>query len=125
MTEPRQPLLLVVIAQDAERLRGALTLASAEAALGGVAGVFLQLDAVALLKPPLSAPQDGAHVAQGLPSLATLVGDALDLGVGIIACQSGLALAGLDVRALDPRIETGGPVGLLAACGPGVRLAVV
>ena len=125
MTQERQPLLLIVMAQDAERLRGALTLACAEAALGGVAGVFLQLDAVALLKPPLAAPNDAAHVAQGLPGLATLVGDALDLGVGIIVCQSGLALAGLDVRALDPRVETGGPVGVLAACGPGVRLAVV
>jgi predicted peroxiredoxin len=121
----RPPLLLLVITDDAERLRGGLTLACAEAALGGAVRVFLQLDAVSLLRPPIAGPRDAAHGAQGLPALGVLVGDALDLGVAIVVCQSGLALAGLNVRALDPRIETGGPVGVLAASGAGERVAVV
>lgn len=125
MTEARVPLLLVVVSDDAERLRGALTLASAEAALGGSVRVFLQLDAVAVLRPPVSGPRDAAHEAQGLPKLATLIGEALDLGVVMVACQSGLALAGLDVRAIDPRITTGGPVVMLAASAPDERVAVV
>lgn len=123
--DSRPPLLLVVVGDDAERLRGALTLACAEAALGGAVRVLLQLDAVSLLRPPVKGPRDAAHEAQGLPGLAAMVGDALGLGVRIMVCQSGLALAGLDVRAIDPRIGVGGPVGVLAESVLGERLAVV
>ncbi|HEX7871952.1 MAG TPA: peroxiredoxin [Sphingobium sp.] len=125
MTEARRPLLLIATTDDAERLRGGLTLACAEAALGGTVRVFLQLDAVAALRPPLFAPRDVAHAEQGLPTLAALVDDALDLGVTIIACQSGLALAGLTAEALDPRIEMGGPVGVLAIGDAEERLALI
>ncbi len=124
-TDARTPLLLVATTDDAERLRGGLTLACAEAALGGAVRLFLQLDAVALLRPPIAAPRDAAHMAQGLPTLAALLDDALELGVAVIACQSGLALAGLAADALDPRIAAGGPVGVLAASEAGERLAVV
>ena len=40
---------LVVLTADPERFRGALTLAAAQAALGGRAALFLQLEAVGLL----------------------------------------------------------------------------
>ncbi|RXR30267.1 DsrE family protein [Sphingobium fluviale] len=115
----------VVLTDDAERLRGALTLALAHAALGGEARLFLQLDAVRLLTPPLSAPRDADHAAHGLPTLAALVTEALDAGVAIIACQSGLALAGLAADALDPRITAGGPVSFLQSIGPEGRLSVI
>ncbi|MFT3966639.1 MAG: peroxiredoxin [Sphingobium sp.] len=110
---------------DAERLRGGLTLACAEAALGGSVRLFLQLDAVAMLRPPLVAPRDALHAAQGLPGLAALLDDALELGVTVIACQSGIALAGLAAEALDPRIEMGGPVGVLAGNSADERLVLI
>jgi hypothetical protein len=37
--------------------------------------------------------------------------------VAIIACQTGLALGDYDAAALDPRVETGGLVGLMASLG--------
>jgi predicted peroxiredoxin len=114
-----------VLTDDAERLRGALTLAMAHMALGGEARVFLQLDAVRLLAPPISGPRDADHAAHGLPTLAALVTEALDSGVAIIACQSGLALAGLAADALDPRITAGGPVSFLQSIGPEDRLTIV
>jgi predicted peroxiredoxin len=106
-------LKIALLTPDAERFRGALTLAAAQVALGEPATLFLQLDAVRLLSPPIAAPQDAIHVAAGLPSLAQLLDDSLSLGVSLIACQSGLALAGLDLAALDPRISAGGPLALL------------
>ena len=68
-----RPLTIIVTTPDAERLRGALTLAAAQAALGGGATLFLQLDAVALLRAPVAAPRDGAHRQAGLPSLPMLL----------------------------------------------------
>ncbi|HEX7819977.1 MAG TPA: peroxiredoxin [Sphingobium sp.] len=124
MTDIRPPLLLIATTDDAERLRGGLLLACAEAALGGTVRLFLQLDAVTLLRPPLSAPRDVAHGAHGLPTLAALLDDALELGVAVIACQSGLALADLTPALLDSRIAVGGPVGILAAAGPGERIMI-
>ena len=76
---------MIVATPDAERFRGAILLAAAQAALGGAATLFLQLDAVALLRPPITAPRDEAHGASGLPSLAMLLADATALGVRIIA----------------------------------------
>jgi predicted peroxiredoxin len=73
----------------------------------------------------MQGPRDAAHVAHGLPTLAGFLDDALELGVSVIVCQSGLALAGLAADALDPRIVVSGPLGVLAESGAGERLAVV
>lgn len=124
MADARPPLLLIATTGDAERLRGALTIACTEAALGGSVRLFLLLDAVALLSEPISAPRDDVHAVHGLPSLVALIDDALDLGVNIIACQSGLALAGIDAGALDPRIIPAGPVSALAETGPAERVVI-
>ncbi|WP_088184479.1 DsrE family protein [Sphingobium sp. Z007] len=113
---------IVVTTADAERLRGALMLAAAQAALGGAATLFLQLDAVALLRAPIAAPRDPAHRAAGLPDLATLLDEALALGVTLIACQSGLALCGMTTADLPDRVGTGGPVGFLQATDDQARL---
>ncbi|MGD9809966.1 MAG: DsrE family protein [Sphingobium sp.] len=116
---------IAVLVDDAERLRGALTLALAHVALGGSARLFLQLDAVRMLQSPIRAPRDADHVSHGLPSLADLIGEALETGIEIIACQSGLALAGLALSDLDPRIVAGGPVSFLQASGAGDRLLIL
>lgn len=116
---------IVVLTDDAERFRGALTLALAQAALGSAARFFLQLDAVRLLTPSIRAPCDSDHVAHGLPRLTLLIDEALEAGVAIIACQSGLALAGLEAGALDARIEAGGPLSFLQGLSPEERLLIV
>lgn len=118
-------LSIVVLTDDAERLRGALTLALAQAALGHEARLFLQLDAVRLLTPPHIAPRDDAHRAAGLPPLATLLDEALGADIAIIACQSGMTLAGLSAADLDPRIIAGGPLSFLQSIGPDDRLLSV
>ena len=107
---------------DAERLRGALVLAAAQAALGGSAALFVQLDAVVLLRMPVAAPKDAAHRAAGLPDMATLLAEAQALGVTIIACQSGLALCSMRVDALPPGVDVGGPIAFLQATDDAARL---
>jgi predicted peroxiredoxin len=110
--------LTIVVAEPApERLRAALTLAMANAALGGQARVFCQGPAVALLAPPMTAPHDVDHVAAGLPTLAEMIEEGFGLGVELIACQSGLHLMGVDASTLDPRISFGGPVSVLQTLG--------
>ena len=108
-------LTIIVAAPDPERLRGALTLAAAQAALGGRARLFLQLDAVALLRAPIAAPRDAGHKAAGLPSLEDLLAEALSLGVALSACQSGMSLAGLSLADLPLGTEVTGPIALLQA----------
>lgn len=115
-------LRIIVASEDSERLRAALVTASAQAALGGRAAIFLQLDAVALLRPPLAARLDDAHEAAGLPPLSTMIEEALGLGVVISACQSGLALAGLSASDLPAGVEAGGPVAFLQQTGDDARL---
>jgi predicted peroxiredoxin len=115
-------LTIIAATADAERLRGALVLAAAQAALGGDAAIFLQLDAVALLRAPIVAPNDGAHQAAGLPSLVMLIDDALALGVRLTACQSGLALHGLTMADLPDAVDMGGPIGFLQRVNDDARL---
>lgn len=109
---------------DAERFRGALMLAAAQAALGGEAALFLQLDAVTLLRAPVSAPRDDAHSRAGMPGLAALLAEAMALGVAVSACQSGLALAEISAEELPDGVEAGGPVAFLQATADGARLIV-
>ena len=108
-------LTLIAATGDPERLRAALTLASAHAALGARTRLYAHEGAVTLL-----AGDDmdaGALAAKGLPGRAQLIAIALESGVAIIACQTGLSLAGLAQADLPAGIETGGLVGLLAELG--------
>ncbi|MFC3442600.1 DsrE family protein [Sphingobium rhizovicinum] len=118
-------LTIIVTTDDAERLRGALMLAAAQAALGGAATLFLQLDAVALLRAPIVAPRDDRHQAAGLPSLAALIAETLALDVAIIACQSGMALASMTTSDLPDGVQIGGPIGLLGQLDDKARLLLV
>jgi predicted peroxiredoxin len=114
---PMRGLTILVAAADAERLHAALTYAAAGAASGSAVRVHLHEGAVGLLRPPLAAAADPARAAAGLPTLPQILAEALDQGVAITACQSGLALAGLSLTQLDPRLEAQGAVGMLAALG--------
>jgi predicted peroxiredoxin len=108
----------VILAEPAPaRLRAALSLTSAVAAVGGRARLFLHEDAVTLLAGPLTSPTDSRRSAAGLPTLAQLLGEALAMPVEVILCQSGLAMAGMDLGHLDQRLSTGGLIGVVAAAG--------
>ena len=93
-------LTLLIATADPARLRVALTLASANAALGGRTRVYFHEEAVPLL-------------ATGDPLIAT----AIETGATLIACQTGLAATGLSADQLPAGTETGGLVGLLADLG--------
>jgi len=110
-------LTIIVAGRDTARLRSALGMAAAQAALGGPARLFLDGSAVALLRAPIAEADDADYRAAGLPTLGELVDTGLALGARIILCQSGLALAGLTAAMLDPRFETGGMTSILATLG--------
>ncbi len=110
-------LTILVAAGDAERLNAALSYAAAGAASGMAVRVHLHEGAVALLRTPIEAEGDAARRQAGLPGLAQMIEEALSLGVTMSVCQSGLALAGLDLTRLDPRIEPAGPVAMLTGLG--------
>ena len=109
-------LAIIVAGPDVDRYRAALMLAAAQAAAGGDARIFLNERAVDLLAA--SVPDDDAALsAAGLPTLAQLQDEALGLGVQLIACQSGLAVAAIAAETLDPRIGVGGMVGIVTGLG--------
>ncbi|WP_404712475.1 peroxiredoxin [Sphingomonas sp. MMS24-J13] len=114
---PVRGLTIVLASADTDRLRSALGMAATQAALGGAARLFFDGAAVRLLTPPLANPRDDDHRAVGLPTLGELIETAFTLGVSIMACQSGLALAGLAADRIDPRIATGGMTVILASLG--------
>ncbi|NJC33750.1 putative peroxiredoxin [Sphingomonas jejuensis] len=100
-----QPLTLVVLGPDPDRAAGAAAMAAAAAALGAETTIYLHEGAVPL-------------------ATGTLFADAQALGARVILCQTGLAAAALDLSDLDPRLDSGGLVGLFAGLGNG-RLVVV
>jgi predicted peroxiredoxin len=75
--------------------------------------MFLQGDAVALLRSPIRWAEDERYSAAGLPTLGELLAEAAAIGVQITACQSGLALASLELSDLPPGIDAGGILELL------------
>jgi predicted peroxiredoxin len=108
--------MIVAAGSDPARLHAALSLAAASAALGRPARIFLQGDSVALLRDDSRAEVED-HSRSGLPSLKEMITESLALGVAIIACQSGIALAGMSAEDLPAGVETGGLVGFLASQG--------
>jgi predicted peroxiredoxin len=106
-------LTILAATADVERFRAALSLACAHAAVGGNARLYCHEAAVALLVPGADAGDD-TLVATGLATRAQLLAEALDSGVTLIACQTGLAAQGIAFDALAPGTEPGGLVSLLA-----------
>lgn len=95
--------MLAIIVADGRgpRLATALTLAAAAAALGREVAMLFDGASVAALRRPA----DG------------LLAAALDFGVTITACQTGLADTQMTADDLADGITTGGMVGFLAAVG--------
>ncbi|SKB64313.1 DsrE family protein [Sphingopyxis flava] len=113
---------LIVASADGSRLYAALETAMAAAALGQPVRLFMQGEAVALLCAPVEFAGDAARVAAGQPDLAQMIAEAAAMDVAMIACQSGMTLAGLTAGDLGSHIRAGGLVGFLAGVGPDDRL---
>lgn len=108
-------LTIIVTREDREALRSALTIAAAAAALGSRVRIHAHERAVAPLLALQATPED--RTRGETPDLAEVLAAARELGVEVIACQTGLSLCGATADALPPGITTGGLVGLLAALG--------
>ncbi len=117
-------LTIILVEASSEKLRGALTLAAAQAALGGRARIFAQGEAAALFRPPVQGMEDDLHADAGLPVLVDLLEEALTLGVQLSVCQTGLHLTNTDAATLDPRIAAAGPVAILQTLGEDRLLAM-
>ena len=109
-------LIVIVAGKDPDRFHAALSLAAANAALGRRSRMFLQGEAAALLAAPASAG-DPERARHGVPTVADLLAESIAIGVEIIVCQSGLALAGISAEELPSEVTTGGLVQLLSSRG--------
>ncbi|WP_109806122.1 DsrE/DsrF/DrsH-like family protein [Sphingosinithalassobacter portus] len=109
-------LTIIVVSGDPERFRAALTLACAQSALGGGARLFAHEGAAALFVA--GEEEDAAALkTHGLPTRSDLLAMAVEAGVSLIACQTGLAIAGHQATDLPPGVETGGMIDILATLG--------
>ena len=117
-------LSIIVAGADGQRLYGALETAMAAAALGSAARIFLQGEAAALLREPVSVAGDAARKAAGLPGLAGMIDEAAAMEVGLFVCQSGMALVGLTADAIVPQVKAAGLVSFLSELGDNDRLLV-
>lgn len=115
---------IIVAMAEGRRLCAALETAIAAVALGQTARLFLQGDAVEMLRAPAGFAGDGARRMAGLPVLAELIDEAVACEVQMIACQSGLALAGLTANQIVDGVKAGGAVSFIAAIGADERLVV-
>jgi len=97
----RRGLTIIVSGADPNRLRSAVGIAAAEAALGGRVRLFFDAAAAPLL-PMLPV------------ALSDMLEAAIELGARVSVCQTGLAEQGLT---LEPRFEASGLVALMTGLG--------
>ena len=114
----------IVAAADPARLYAALETAMAAAALGRPARLFLQGEAVALLRAPVAFAGDAPRRAAGQLDLAGMVAEAAAMEVDLLVCQSGMALAGVTADQLAPQAKAAGLLSFLAGIGTDDRLVV-
>jgi predicted peroxiredoxin len=105
-------LTIIVAGNDPERFHAALAIAAANAALGARSRIYLH--AAAAVLADRGCPAMHASQGEGVPTLGELLDEALAIGVEIIVCQSGLAVAGISAEALTNGITTGGLIELLS-----------
>ena len=86
--------------------------------------IFLQGEAAALLRDPVSFAGDEARRAAGQPDLAWLVEEAVAMEVALFVCQSGMALVGMAATELVPHVRAAGLVSFMAEVGVEDRLIV-
>jgi len=122
---PDMPSLNIIVAvAEGRRLYAALEAGMAAAALGRPVRLFLQGEAVALLRDPVSFAGDAARQAAGQPDLASMVEEAIAMEIELFACQSGMALIGVAATELVPHVRAAGLVSFMAGISAEDRLVV-
>ncbi|MBY0519498.1 MAG: DsrE/DsrF/DrsH-like family protein [Sphingomonas sp.] len=111
-------LAIMLVTEDSVRARAALSVALAHVALGGRVRIYAHERAVALFaQAPRLDDETETLAAAGLPDRLAMLAMAIESGVELIACQTGLAIAGLSIGELVLGTEPGGLVALLATLG--------
>ena len=111
-------LAIIVSTADQARFRAAMTLALTQSALGGRVRVYAHETAVPMLARSVRADDDSDTLAEnGLPDRLDLIAIALEADVAVIACQTGMAIAGLAVEDLVDGVESGGLMSVMATLG--------
>lgn len=109
---------MIVATADGRRFYAALEAAIAWSALGRSVRLFLQGEAVALLREPIAHSGDAARREAGQPELAWMLGEAMEMEVKLYACQTGMTLAHLNATDFHAAIRPIGLIGFLADCDP-------
>ena len=114
---------ILLISGGHERAHYAFMLAAGAAAVGRGAVLFATNEGCRALLADWSgmadAGRDAAVRARGVAGLAELRDAATQLGVRLMACDSGLRMAGLASAALLPGVEVAGIPSFLSAVGAG------
>ncbi len=118
-----EPLGILLIAGTHERAHYAFVMAAGAAAIGREVVLFATNDGCRALLTDwrsLADPErDAAVRAAGVAGLDELRAAAIELGVRLIACDSGLRMAGLDGAALVEGASVAGVPAFLSALGGG------
>jgi len=108
-----RPLAIVIGSIAHDRLHAALAIANSSAALGRTVSVCFHAEAVRAVDPEFQWFEDQRFTAGGLPAIHDLLGMAIEMGVDVVVCQSGMALTGMSMIDLDDRIHAGGLISFL------------
>lgn len=111
-------LTIIIATADPARFRAALTLALTQAALGGRVRAYVHEEAVPMLaRSPRIDDKSDQLAENGLPDRLDLIAIALEADVEITACQTGMAIARLDIDDLVPGVDAGGMMALMSSLG--------
>jgi peroxiredoxin family protein len=120
---PSDPLGLLLLSGAHERVHYAFVVASGAAAIGRDVVIFASNRGCLGLCRDWSGLDDGARDgrirAAGVAGLEELRAATIEMGVRLIACESGLRAEGIDPTALLPCVEVAGVVTFLSAVGGG------
>jgi predicted peroxiredoxin len=112
-----QPLTLIIAEPRDERVWAALSLAASAAAQGRNVTLFLSGLAAVIGLKDYHATGDSKRSAYCVATVAELLESCIELGVRIIACQTGLHLTEHCADELHIAVEAGGMMSALAAHG--------
>ena len=123
-----EPLGILLISGTHERAHYAFVLAAGAAALGRRVVLFATNDGCQALCTDWSALQESGRDAnlrsRGVAGIGELRDSAVELGVRLIACESGMRVAALDAVRLLPGVEVAGVASFLEACSGGQILTL-
>lgn len=115
---------IIVATAEGPRFYAALEAAIAWAALGRTARIFLQGEAVTLLRRPIGYVGDDARKAAGQPELASMIKEARAMDVTLAACQTGMAMVGMVASDIDASVKTIGLISFLSEAVPSDEVVV-